>query len=237
MLDAQYDTCALDDVRRAADALDLVFISAKCSFFKSWVSYHRGNAQALDGIKENVRLLLNLGCVNFVSQELMTAPKIAMVLLASLRDPIELGALFDALARHYAAPAILAEACTLSEAHAAVALEMAEAHLPRTAVKGLAATLRRSRSASARRFAARILADGKSSGRAGSNPFPELTQRELEILGLIADGLSNSELAHRLCLSPATVKTHVNHIFTKLGTHDRVQSVLMYRNRVAPQAP
>ena len=224
-------------MRRSADDLDLVFISAKCAFFKSWVSYHRGDAQALGGIKQSVSCLLDLGCVNFVSQELVAAPKTAMALLAESHDPVELSALFDALARHYASPEILAQACSISETHAAAALEMAEAHLPRAAARDLAATLRRSRSACARRFAARILADGRSSGRAASSPFPELTRRELEILGLIAAGLSNSELARRLCLSPATVKTHVNHIFTKLGTRDRVQSVLMYRNRVTAKTP
>jgi DNA-binding NarL/FixJ family response regulator len=53
----------------------------------------------------------------------------------------------------------------------------------------------------------------------------ELTPREIEVLKLIADGLSNSEIADTLVLSNATVKTHINRIFYKTGARDRAQAV------------
>ena len=53
----------------------------------------------------------------------------------------------------------------------------------------------------------------------------ELTPREIEVLKLIADGLSNSEIADKLVLSNATVKTHINRIFYKTGARDRAQAV------------
>jgi DNA-binding NarL/FixJ family response regulator len=60
----------------------------------------------------------------------------------------------------------------------------------------------------------------------GSGELPdELTPREAEVLKLIAAGLSNREIAERLVLSGATVKTHVNRIFYKTGARDRAQAV------------
>ena len=59
---------------------------------------------------------------------------------------------------------------------------------------------------------------------AGGGPAP-LTDRETEVLALIADGLSNVEIATRLVVSEATVKTHINRIFAKIAARDRAQAV------------
>jgi DNA-binding NarL/FixJ family response regulator len=66
-----------------------------------------------------------------------------------------------------------------------------------------------------------------SSGAGRPAEVAELSERELEILGLVARGLSNGEIADALVISVATVKTHVRHVLQKLGLRDRVQLVVL----------
>ena len=68
-------------------------------------------------------------------------------------------------------------------------------------------------------------------------PLPAgLTPREAEVLGLIAEGLPNAEICDLLRISHATVKTHINRIFAKIGAHDRSQAVrYAFRNGLAHQ--
>jgi DNA-binding NarL/FixJ family response regulator len=67
---------------------------------------------------------------------------------------------------------------------------------------------------------------GAQSVPARTSPLPdELTRREAEVLSLVAQGLSNGEIAAALVVSEATVKTHINHLFSKTGARDRAQAV------------
>jgi DNA-binding NarL/FixJ family response regulator len=68
-------------------------------------------------------------------------------------------------------------------------------------------------------------ADSENLAPGDRKPPDGLTTREAEVLSLLASGLSNAEIAQRLYLSHATVKTHINRIFAKTGVRDRAQAV------------
>ena len=67
--------------------------------------------------------------------------------------------------------------------------------------------------------------------RSGARPhaFPQLSQREREVLGLIAQGVNNAAIADRLCLSPKTVRNHISNIFSKLQVADRAEAIVRAR--------
>jgi DNA-binding NarL/FixJ family response regulator len=60
-------------------------------------------------------------------------------------------------------------------------------------------------------------------------PFPELTEREMEVLHLISQGRNNQEISQKLVLSPKTVRNHITNIFSKLQVADRAQAIVRAR--------
>ena len=76
------------------------------------------------------------------------------------------------------------------------------------------------------RVAARVIKELQGRREEALNPFTELSERELEVLKLIADGMSNAEMAAKLVLSEKTIKGHVSNILSKLHLADRTQAAV-----------
>ena len=76
------------------------------------------------------------------------------------------------------------------------------------------------------RVAARLIREVQGARNVDPNPFTELSDREMEVLRLIADGLSNAKIAEQLVISEKTVKGHVSNILGKLHLADRTQAAV-----------
>ena len=79
-------------------------------------------------------------------------------------------------------------------------------------------------------FATPPAATSDSTQSATTLGFPDLTEREREVLALIAQGLTNSAIAERLVLSQKTVRNYITEIFSKLQVADRAQAIIRARN-------
>jgi len=85
---------------------------------------------------------------------------------------------------------------------------------------------------------ARPSAPSRPAAPPGDRVLDLLTEREREVLELVAQGMSNAEIADHLTISPATAKTHVAHLLTKLDARDRVQLVILaYQSGLIPAGP
>lgn len=76
------------------------------------------------------------------------------------------------------------------------------------------------------RVAARVMREIHGARRDLTNPFTELSERELDVIRLIADGMSNASIAEKLVISEKTVKSHVSNILSKLHLADRTQAAV-----------
>jgi DNA-binding NarL/FixJ family response regulator len=130
-------------------------------------------------------------------------PEVEVVAVTSLIDQSRVQAALEAGASGY----LVKDAAPEELALAIRAARRGEIHLDAAVARRLMASLTPSRDTT-------------------PNPFGELSERELEILRLIADGHANKEIARRLVISERTARTHVSHILRKLGLSSRTQAAL-----------
>ena len=113
--------------------------------------------------------------------------------------------------------------------HAVRVVHRGDALLSPSVTRRLIASLARRAPAAPTATAANAAAGGRDPANRAlpSADLARITEREREVLALVAQGLSNDEIAVRLYLSPLTTKTHVSHIMTKLRARDRAQLVVI----------
>jgi len=235
LIDVATDPIAeLGDIRRRSAALDLAFTSNQCALFQAILSWHQGDRErASEALRRCLPEQLRLGHIDFLCQEFAQWPGLAVLALHDEALVESRSALLDALAHSVKSVPLLGELLggediclrdlTLAACRRCAPPNVAQELLEWARKHGTARQLR----------SLRTLLPQSGDGRP---PSAELTAREREVLGLMADGRRNHEIASRLFLSEKTVKTHINHIFMKLGVTDRVQAVLYYRGSIEPEA-
>jgi DNA-binding NarL/FixJ family response regulator len=133
-----------------------------------------------------------------------TMPEVEVVAVTSLVDQSRVQAALEAGASGY----LVKDAAPEELAVAIRAAQRGEVHVDGALARSLMESLRSSRDDT-------------------PDPFSELSERELEILRLIADGQANKEIANRLVISERTARTHVSNILRKLGLSSRTQAALL----------
>jgi ATP/maltotriose-dependent transcriptional regulator MalT len=215
-------------LREQATRAGLGFVANKCAIFQVALAFREGGNEGDPGrARSIIPVMLEQGQHNFLAAELCQhADLTAEVCRRSARDTW-LPELITCLAGHAGSETTLERMAALDADLANTVVNGIAAGLPGDRAQALLKHLSRSRcqvvSQAARPFVRRK--------RPGS-VLPELTGSEGRVLELMASGLKNADIASRLCLSSATVKTHVNRIFRKLEVSDRVGAVLCYRDRM-----
>lgn len=217
-------------IAQEARSNGLLFIALKAEFFAATLLYRGGDRRsALDRLATCVPRQLELGHLNFLAQELVLEPEMTADLLHRAAAPETVELLLDLIARHWNGMPLIISAISLDPVASLAATRAAAAHLSGPELSSVLTKAGRCPFPEVRKAVAGLRRERR--GRSGGAPGEplDLTPREMQIMHLIAEGMTNDDVACRLVISPATVKTHVNHIFTKLGARDRVRAVLIFR--------
>jgi LuxR family transcriptional regulator, maltose regulon positive regulatory protein len=181
---------------------------------------------------------VRLGHLDLLCQELCPRRQAALLALHAPQKAADQIALLGALACHWDYPTLFGALAETEPGLIPDALAAACDHSSDEALSHVLAIAEQVRDPDLRQDVARVLARRPAiAPRPRRSSMPVLTRREYEVLRLMAGGLRNSDIASQLFLSNATVKTHVNHIFYKLGVSTRVQAILKYNQAEADRAP
>ena len=216
--------------RRASDA-GLAFVALKAQLYTAIIAHVSGSDdREATLLRSCLSRQLTLGHAHLLAQELCPRPDIVRVVLENEPSPDIAQRLMNALASHWRyvdlVEALLEDTPQLA---APAVLAAGERAADDVLVRVLSAT-RGVSGGDLARAVEMVLARRPGVMFEPRPVLPELTKRERQVLCLMAKGRRNAEISEELFLSPLTVKTHVNHIFRKLGVHNRVRAVLAFKD-------
>ena len=224
-------TLALEAAEEESAQLGLAFMVNQCIFFQAILALAANDSPAVArALRRCLPSQLDLGHIDFLCQEFPQWPQLAREALLDTALAEHRGPLICALAHNPRSVPLLGSIMVSEPSFHGLVVDACQRHAPPRAVEGLWSWVKSHGGARELRAIR-----GALPRCGGPSPLSELTHREAQVLGLIAHGHRNPEIAKRLFLSEKTVKTHINHIFTKLGVSDRVQAVLYYRAYIEPR--
>ncbi len=224
------DTSQLLAISRRASGAGLSFVALKAQLYAAVVAQTTGDDElGAELLRDCVPRQLELGHLHLLAQELCPRPAVAAVALASAPSQDLAQRLMDALASHWGFAGLVEALVADSPALAVPAVQAAAERASDDVLARVLAVTQGIRGGALARAVETALEQRPGVSLTPGPVFPELTKRERQILRLMAEGRRNPEIAVELFLSPTTVKTHVNHILSKLGAQSRVEAILAFK--------
>ncbi len=227
----------LAEISEQAATAGLAYVSLAARLFGAILAAESSPEESRRLMAVCIPRQLRLGHLDLLCQELCPRPKTAVLGLRALSQPAERLALLRALACHWSFAAVYERLIRDEPALLIDALAAATDNGSDDVLRGVLA-LADNIGDPALQAAIDLARDKRPVSihrMDGHTRIPALTRREFEVLRLMASGLRNNDIAGQLFLSNATVKTHVNHIFYKLGVSTRVQAILKYKEAEVDQ--
>lgn len=223
----------LVEISRRASASQLAFVALAADLYRAILLADRRSHDAEKILASCLPSQLRLGHLDVLAQELTPRPRIATLALEVLQSEDQIG-LLESLALHWQYPELCQHLIEAKPALLPDALAAAVKQCSDRVLAEVIAVMRTVQSTFLSEGLDKALAQRPCAGSKHESPSSlPLTPREHEVLALMAEGLRNPQIASTLFLTNATVKTHVNHIFYKLGVTSRVEAVLRFKESEA----
>ena len=224
------DTSQLLGISRRASGAGLSFIALKAQLYAAVVAQTTGDGElGAELLRDCVPRQLELGHIHLLAQELCPRPALAALALASAPSQDLAQRLMGALASHWGFAKLVEALVADSPPLAAPAVRAAAERASDEVLARVLAVTQGIRNGALARAVQTALEQRPGVSFVPAPVFPELTRRERQVLSLMAEGRRNQEIADVLFLALSTVKTHVNHVFTKLGVRTRVEAILAFK--------